>query len=93
MSSSGKSKLWRVEYAKSFKKDLKALSSDTLFLIRRAIEEKLMIDSLKFGVPLRRSLKGLMKLRVGDHRIIYKVQKRKVIVFVIKIGHRRDVYK
>ena len=45
-----------------------------------------MIDSIKFGLLLKRNLKGLMKLRVGHYCIIYSVQKNTITVFVIKIG-------
>ncbi len=63
--------MWVILYKKSVKKDLKGLSNDIKYILRRAIEDKLMVDPLRFGVPLRRNLKGLMKLRVGDYRIIY----------------------
>lgn len=83
---------WKITYKKSVQKDLKKISKDIQYIIRRAIEEKLMHDPLKFGLPLRRSLKGLMKLRVGDYRIIYSIEKEIVTVHVIKIGHRKEVY-
>ncbi len=54
--------------------------------------DKLMVDPLRYGLPLRRGLKGLMKLRVGDYRVIYSIEKEIVTVQVIKIGHRRHVY-
>lgn len=84
--------MWKIEYKKSVKKDLKSLSEDIRYIIRRAIEEKLAVEPLKFGLPLRRSLKNYMKLRVGDYRVIYRVEKKKVVVHIIKIGHRKDVY-
>ncbi len=84
--------MWKVRYKKSVKKDLKIFSAEVRHVIRRAIEEKLMVDPLKYGIPLRRNLKGLMKLRVGNYRIIYSLEKRNVVVYVIKIGHRKDVY-
>ncbi len=83
---------WKVTYKKSVQKDLKSISKDIQYIIRRAIEEKLMTEPLKFGLPLRRNLKGLMKLRVGDYRIIYSIQAQTVTVHVIKIGHRKEVY-
>lgn len=83
---------WKVTYKKSIQKDLKKISKDIQYIIKRAIEEKLMNDPLKFGLPLRRSLKGLMKLRVGDYRIIYSIESQIVTVHVIKIGHRKEVY-
>ena len=45
------------------------------------------------GVALRGELKGLFKYRVGTFRIIYQWQKRKLIVTVIDIGHRGNVYR
>ena len=84
--------MWKVVYKKSLQKDLRGISPDNQYIIRRAIEEKLMTDPLRFGLPLRRNLLGLMKLRVGDYRIIYSIEKETVTVYVIKIGHRKDVY-
>ncbi len=83
---------WKISYKKSVKKDLKSISKDIQYIIKRAIEEKLMVDPSKFGLPLRRNLKGYMKLRVGDYRIIYSIDESIVTVHVIKIGHRKDVY-
>ena len=45
------------------------------------------------GIRLRGELKGLYKYRVGDYRILYEIQKSKVKVIVIDIGHRREVYR
>lgn len=84
--------MWTVVYRESVKKDLKSISKDFQYIIRNAIEDKLMVDPVRFGLPLRRNLKGLMKLRVGNYRIIYSIKKDIVTVEVIKIGHRRDVY-
>lgn len=59
--------------------------------IKKAIEEKLTSNPETFGKPLRRSLKGYRKLRVGDYRIVFKVEKRKI--YVLTIQHRTFVYK
>ena len=85
--------MWKVVYKRSVKKDLKTIPEKIKYLIKRTIEEKLMVDPIRFGVPLRRSLKGFMKRRVGDYRIIYSIEKKTVTIFVIKIGHRKEVYK
>ncbi|MBF0595145.1 MAG: type II toxin-antitoxin system RelE/ParE family toxin [Candidatus Omnitrophica bacterium] len=44
------------------------------------------------GKPLRHELKGKYSLRVGVYRIIYRVERREVIVYVLDIGHRREIY-
>jgi addiction module RelE/StbE family toxin len=83
--------MWKVVYKKSVKKDLKGISRDVQYILQKAIEEKLMTDPIRFGLPLRRSLKRFMKLRVGDYRIIYSVERKTVTICVIKIGHRKEV--
>lgn len=58
--------------------------------IRRAIETRLTTEPHKYGVPLRRNLKGYWKLRVGDYRVVFLVEGEEV--FVLIICHRKDVY-
>ena len=59
--------------------------------VRIAIEEKLLNSPEIFGKPLRRTLKNYRKLRVGDYRIVFRLEKRGVIIFAIQ--HRSVVYK
>jgi len=58
--------------------------------IKRAIEERLTIAPLKFGKPLKYSLFGLRSLRVGDWRIIYRINGN--VVEIIRIGNRKEIY-
>lgn len=53
--------------------------------------EKLKIDP-KIGVPLIGNFAGMYKLRVGDYRMIYKIINERLIVLVIKMGHRKNIY-
>jgi len=39
-----------------------------------------------------RNTKDIFRIRSGDYRITYQVQKKKVIIFVVRIGHRKDFY-
>jgi len=58
--------------------------------ISRAIETRLTTEPQRYGEPLRRTLKGYWKLRVGDYRVVFKVVKDEVWIF--GIAHRREVY-
>ena len=71
--------------------DLSKINKDIKLRIKKAIEERLMTDPLKYGKPLRKSLKGYWKLRVGDYRVVYKIEGSNVIV--LAIIHRKEVYK
>ena len=71
-------------------KDVPTLNRDVGTRIQRAIETRLTTDPQRYGEPLRRTLKGYWKLRVGDYRVVFKVVKNEVWIFGIM--HRRDVY-
>ena len=58
--------------------------------IKRAIEERLTVDPVKIGKPLRHSLFGLRRMRVGDWRVIYRINGD--AVEIVKIGNRKEVY-
>lgn len=58
--------------------------------IKSAIEEKLTSHPEVYGKPLRQSLKGYRKLRVGDYRIVFRIADTRVIIFAIL--HRSVVY-
>ena len=85
--------MFKIEYLDSVvKKDIPALPSKIKQIIKKAIEERLMVDPLSFGKPLRYSLKGHKRLRVGDDRIIYRIEFASKKVLIIAIKHRKDVY-
>jgi mRNA interferase RelE/StbE len=66
--------------------------------VQRIIKEKLELLSqnpnlLKNNIkPLKGKYKGLYRLRVGDYRIIFQVKKEEVLIIIIRIGHRIDIY-
>jgi len=72
------------------RKDLPFITAADQRRIRRAIEQKLAFSPQEFGAPLRHTLKGYWKLRVGDWRVIYKIQG--ATITILRIGHRREVY-
>lgn len=71
--------------------DIPKLSTINKKRIQKAVEQKLSTEPETYGKPLRRSLKGYRKLRVGDYRVIYRIERRVIKIFVIL--HRSVVYK
>ena len=83
--------MYHIFYADSVvMEDIPALPVRNKEQIKRAIEERLTVDPVGLGKPLRYSLSGLRRLRVGDYRIIYLIQG--ATVKIVKIGHRKEVY-
>lgn len=72
------------------KEDIPKITSLWKKKIKLAIEDRLTTKPDVYGKPLRRSLKGYRKLRVGDYRVIYRIEQDTVKIFVIE--HRSAVY-
>ena len=73
------------------KKDITRLDKENRIKIKEVIEQKLTTNPEIFGKPLRKSLGGYRKLRVGDYRVIFKT--KNMTIFIILIEHRSVVYK
>lgn len=84
--------MYKIEYVSSVKDDLKSISKSDKEQIKKAIEKKLATNPIEFGKPLQYSLKGLRRLRVGNYRIIFKIDEEEQTVLIVKIGHRKEVY-
>jgi mRNA interferase RelE/StbE len=70
--------------------DIPKLNETLKKRIKKAIEERLSISPHQYGEPLRKTLKGYWKLRVGDYRVVYKVKGNEVWIFAII--NRKEVY-
>ena len=70
--------------------DIPLLNKKLRERIKKSIETRLMTEPHRYGEPLRKTLKGYWKLRVGDYRIVFKVVKDEVRIF--GIIHRKKVY-
>ncbi len=83
---------YEIKYHPAVKeKDLPLIGQDIKKRIQKVISVKLMTRPEIFGIPLRYSFYGLRKIRIGDYRLIYEMQKS--IIFVYSIGHRSIVYR
>ena len=85
---------YTIAYLQSVvKDDIKALPKTIKIAVKKAVETRLAIDPVGFGKPLRYSLKGHRRLRVGDYRIVYRIEVVKKRVVIVAIKHRKSVYK
>lgn len=82
--------MYEILIKESAKRFLKKLDKKNRKRILDKIEE--LKDNPKKGIPLVGNLAGLWKLRIGDYRATYRVFHEKLIISVIKIGHRKNIY-
>lgn len=71
-------------------RDLPLLNETMRRRIRAAIERRLLVDPERYSEPLRRTLKGYRKMRVGDYRIVLRARGEHILI--LAICHRKDVY-
>jgi len=81
---------YNIIYKKSVHRDLKKLSKAEAGRILDQIEKELSKKADAYPV-LKGQFAGLRKYRVGDYRVIYVILGADVLI--LRIGHRRDVYK
>jgi len=81
---------WEIIYHKDVDGDLEKAGPFAARRIILTINEKLTKAPEKFGAPLSSNLKNFRKLRIGDFRVVYQIFNKKIIVFVLAIGPRRD---
>lgn len=85
---------YHIELTRNAEKNFAILAKSNPVTAKRVAQA---IDSLAQdpyrGIPLRGELKGLYKYRVGTYRILYQIKKMQLLITVIDIGHRREVYR
>ena len=81
---------YTVEYRPAVLKSLRKVPKRELLRIKRVIEE----ISANLPDPTTTKLKGhdLHKVRSGNYRVIYEIQDARLVILIVKIGHRKDVY-
>lgn len=83
---------YRIEYRPSFERDFRKLSRDLQQRISPKINA-LAENPRPQGVEKMAGEENQYRIRVGDYRIIYEIQDKVLLVLVIRIGHRREVYR
>ena len=84
--------MYKVVYLDTVEKDLKSLNKNTIRKILSRIEQYLVKDPKGLGELLKGEFEGFWRYRWGDYRVIYKISEREILVTVIRIGHRKEIY-
>jgi len=86
--------MYTLNFLNSAKKEFKKLDS----VAQKNIKEKLILlttnpDVLKNNIKaLKGEYKGKFRLRIKEYRVIFQVKDEELIIIVVRIGHRKEVY-
>lgn len=84
---------YKIVFTKQAMKVLRKIPADTTASIRQKIEQIAENPFLSHPNVTKLQTREGFRLRVGDWRIIYEIQQEKILIIVLKIGLRKEVYR
>ena len=83
-----------VELSERFKKEFRKLDKYTQKIIRAWINKNLVgcTEPRQHGKGLTSNRSGQWRYRIGDYRLICKINDNELIILALSVGHRRDIY-
>ena len=85
---------YHVEFTAQAKKQLRKLDKYTASMILGWIRKNLegCTDPRQHGKGLTANRTGQWRYRIGDYRLIAEIEDDKIIILILSIGHRKDIY-
>ena len=86
---------WAIEFLPDAVKELKKLDRRAAARIVKTLEERIatLEDPRTLGAPLKGEHDGYWRWRVGDYRIIARIEDEKITILVVRVAHRREAYR
>jgi len=82
--------MYRIIFDRQAAKFFRKLDRNIQERIGKKIQN--LSENPELGKPLLGRMSGFWSLRIDDYRVIYQIKKSELIILVLKIGHRKDVY-
>jgi mRNA interferase RelE/StbE len=82
--------MYNLFFSKESEDYLKKLDKKEKERLGKKLKE--LMNNPELGKPLTGKLAGLWSLRTGNYRALYQIKNNELLIFVLKIGHRKNVY-
>lgn len=86
------SPVYTVEFTRKAARQFKKLSKNIQVRISSQID-KLSFDPRLPGSKKLTGQEEIYRIRVGDYRVLYKIEEDKLVILVVEVGHRREIYR
>ena len=83
---------WTISFSKGAEKQLYKLDKPVQDRILRYLHQRVIHNARGLGKPLVAEKTGFWRYRVGDYRVVAELREKELIVEVIRVGHRKEVY-
>jgi len=86
---------WKIEFVPAAAKELKKLGRAEAARIITTLETRIAVleDPRSIGSALTGELGGLWRWRIGDYRVVARIEDKRITILVVRVAHRRDVYR
>jgi mRNA interferase RelE/StbE len=86
---------WSIEFDPDARRELEKLDKSVSYRILKFLRERVapLDDPRAIGERLHGPLRQYWKYRVGDYRLICSLKEDRLVVIVVRLGHRREIYK
>jgi mRNA interferase RelE/StbE len=86
---------WTIEFVPAARKELKKLGRAEAARIVGTLETRIAArdDPRQLGTALGRELGGLWRWRIGDYRVVARIEDERITILVVRVAHRREVYR
>ncbi len=86
---------WRIEFHPDAAKELRRLDRATAARIIRTLETRIaaLDDPRSLGAALRGEHAGYWRWRIGDYRVVARIEDARITILIVRVGHRREVYR
>jgi mRNA interferase RelE/StbE len=86
---------WRIEFLPSAEKELAKLGRAEAKRITQTLKNRIAArdDPRELGSALGGEIGGLWRWRIGDYRVIARIEDERITILVVRVAHRREVYR
>ncbi len=86
---------WAIEFAPAALKELKKLGREPAARIIKTLEERIasLDDPRALGAALVGDHAGYWRWRIGDYRVVAKIEDERITILIVRVAHRREVYR
>jgi len=83
---------WQIEWDNRARKELRTLDASVQNKILNYLDERVINNPRNFGRGLVGDKAGLWRYRIGDYRVVCQLEDDQLIVLIVSVGHRKEIY-
>lgn len=83
---------WQIEWDNRARKELRTLDASVQNKILNYLDERVINNPRNFGRSLVGDKAGLWRYRVGDYRVVCQLEDDHLVILIVSVGHRKEIY-